>query len=453
MRQAIWSLVVGLFTAGTLHAAEPRFTVEQLQQDMRFIRQSIDEIHPDPGFSIEPRQLSQALDDASRQLSVPMNRDEAWRVLARLNPLFADAHFALMQPDSEVQHAAHLASGGVLFPFEMRAGADGTLFIRASLGGGASALAGKPVDSINGIPAARLVQELLQFVHGDTPQFRAEVLSRRWWFYYWKLHGAPSSYTVSYDGKNLDVPGSKARPEALIGSKIADFDRVFSFELLGQRAALMTIKHFMWPDEQQFFAFTAAAFARMRDAGITKLIIDVRENPGGNDSMWKHGLLPYIATRPYRHTSSYVKKVIPGRGSASEKVGDIIRGIHENWDQPQPDNPLRFSGRVYVLVGGLTYSSAVIFSNVMQDFKFGQLVGTGGYARTRQSGGTQNRTLPNTGLNLGLPRMILDRPAGKDAPSMVQPDIMLPDDPFNRRALIDALLRHLELEAAPVPQG
>jgi len=84
----------------------------------------------------------------------------------------------------------------------------------------------------------------------------------------------------------------------------------------------------------------------------------------------------------------------------------------------------------------MTYSSAVLFSNVMQDFKFGQLVGTGGYARARQSGGIQFRTLPNTGLSLVLPRMIPERPAGKDAPPLVQPDIALPDDPFDRRTLI-----------------
>jgi len=442
MRQAL-RFLVGTLAAVSVHAAEPRFTVEQLQQDVRFIRQSIAEIHPEPGFSIAPQRLDAALDEASRQLSVPMSRGEAWRVLGKLNPLFADAHFALLQPDFRGQGASHQAGGGLLFPFEVQASADGKLFIRAKLGGAASPLAGMPIDSVNGIPAAQLVQELLQYVHGDTPQFRAAWLSHRWWFYYWKMHGAPRSYTISQGGKQLEVAGSAARPEALVGSSATDFDRVFRLELLDRQAALLTIRQFSWPDKQQFHAFTAAAFARMREAGVTTLIIDVRDNPGGDDDMWKDGVLPYIATRPYRHTSSYVKKVIPGRGSETERVGDIIRATHENWDQPPADHPLRFSGRVYVLVGGMTYSSAVLFSNVMQDFKFGQLVGTGGYARARQSGGVQNRTLPNTGLDLVLPRMILERPAGAAAPVMVQPDIALPDDPFNRHALVDKLLRRI----------
>jgi C-terminal processing protease CtpA/Prc len=105
---------------------------------------------------------------------------------------------------------------------------------------------------------------------------------------------------------------------------------------------------------------------------------------------------------------------------------------------------LLFKGRVYVLVGGMTYSSAVLFSNVMQDFGFGQLVGERGYARARQSGGIQVRKLPNTTLELVVPRFVLDRPSGARTPELVTPDIVLPDDPFDRRALVDALLRRIE---------
>lgn len=441
MRQPVWILIAGMLASAAIHAAEPEFTVDQLRQDVQFIRQSIGEIHPQPGSSISRSDLDNALDMAHRQLSVPMSRDAAWRVLARLNAQFADAHFAVLQPQWRAQAQAHRDAGGLLFPYEVQASADGKLFIRSGLGGSATALAGTPVDTINGIPAARLVQELLPQAHGDTPRFRAEVLSRRWWFHYWKTYGAPARYTFSHGGRLMVVAGSAARPEALVGTSESDFDRVYQFELLGKNTALMTVNQFIWPDKQKFYAFTAAAFARMRESGTTTLLIDVRENAGGDDDMWKQGLLPYIATRPYRHASAYVKKVIPGRASGSERVGDIVQAELDKWEQPAPANPLRFTGRVYVLVGGMTYSSAVLFTNVMQDFGFGRLAGSGGYARTRQSGGNQIRILPNTGLELVLPRIVFDRPAGSSAPLLVQPDIAFPDDPFNRRALIDALLQ------------
>jgi C-terminal processing protease CtpA/Prc len=93
-----------------------------------------------------------------------------------------------------------------------------------------------------------------------------------------------------------------------------------------------------------------------------------------------------------------------------------------------------------VLVGRLTYSSAVLFSNVVQDFGFGKLVGAGSYARARQTGGVQNIVLPNTRLEITIPRFIVDRPSGAREPALVHPDIVLPDSPFDRRETVNALL-------------
>ena len=417
----------------------PLLTPEQLRADLRFVQESITATHPQPDFSADPAAVRQAYKYIAEQMQAPMSPDQAWRLLAMLNPLYADGHLALTPAGPLAQSQAFLDAGGSFFPYEVSLDASGALRIRAQLGGAPSPLQGMRITSINGVPAEQIVADLLIRCHGDTAAFRASLLSLRWPFLYWKVLGAPDNYALQFEkGQQLTVPGSSALPAYLAGN--GSFAQQFRFELLPRKAALLTINTFAWPDKAQFTAFTADAFRQVQEAGVRTLLIDVRENGGGNDDMWIDGVLRYIADKPYRWASTYRKKVIKGRESASEKLGDVIDGEITSWQQPQLDNPLHFSGATYLLVGGRTYSSSVLLSNVMQDFGFGKVVGAAGQARTRQSGGTQRFVLPNSGLELGVPRLLFQRPSGAASPYLLQPDIVLPDSPYNERELIEAVL-------------
>lgn len=428
-------------------AADRTYEPAALQQDLRFLRASIDLIHPEPGLFVSRETQRKAFAQVEAALRQPMTRDQAWKALSALNPVFADGHMFVVYPDWQAQARAHLADGGVLFPYEVQVDADGNMAIRTELGGGASELAGMRIERINGVPAAQIARDLSALMGGETPALRANLVSRRLWFYYWKAYGAPRTFDLVLAGPqgpaHLRIAGSGRTPASLALDGPAAFRKTYDFELLPGKAALLTVNHFLWPDKQAFYDFTKDAFTRIRDAGVTTLIIDVRENPGGDDDMWKAGLLTYLADKPYRNASSYVKKVIAGRQSGTEQVGDVVHGFGDTWVQPDPANPLHFAGKTYVLVGRVTYSSAVLFSNVVQDFGFGQLAGAGGYARTRQSGGVQNVTLPNTGLQMTVPRFVVDRPSGEREPALIHPDIVLPDSPFDPRETVNALLKHV----------
>lgn len=146
---------------------------------------------------------------------------------------------------------------------------------------------------------------------------------------------------------------------------------------------------------------------------VRRLVIDIRENGGGDDDMWRDGILRYIADQPFRHGSHYIKRVLtPGPG---ELAGQLVEGTIESVTEPATAEPAHFTGDVNVLVGPLTYSSAVLFSNVIQDYRFGHVVGVGKSVRTRQTGGVKTLILPNTGLLLSYPRFVLDRPSGGSA--------------------------------------
>jgi hypothetical protein len=439
-------LACTLATSVTQAAPQPErlYPPQALQADLRFMQAEIARIHPAPGLFVSEEALRKAFEQVEGQLQQPLDRDQAWRVFAALNPVFADAHMFILYPDWKDLARAHLQQGGRFFPYEVQVDADGAIRIRTELGGKESALAGMRIDAINGVPAARVARALLALTAGETPALRTHILSRRMWFEYWKVFGAPAAFDLVVarpDGPaHFRVPGSTTAPASVETDDAARFRQTYRFELLPDKAALLTIDQFQGADQQAFASFTRDAFTQMRGAGVATLIIDVRANPGGDDAMWKAGVLPYIADKPFRNGSSYIKKVIAGRASGTEKVGDVVHGFGDTWVAPEPDHPLRFSGKTYVLVGRMTYSSAVLFTNVVQDFGFAQLVGAGGYARTRQTGGVQNVMLPNTGLEITIPRFVLDRPSGAREPALVHPDIVVPDSSFDRMQAVNALL-------------
>jgi hypothetical protein len=410
--------------------APPTFSPAQLRADVDALRTALNEMPPDLAHTTDPKKVADALRDLDRQIgAAPLDRDAAWRLFATINPLLADGHLFVGFVDWRADSRAHLSAGGVFFPFEVEVSPEGALRIGQALGGAATDLAGARIERINGADARAVCAALLARVHGDTPNFRATLLSRRFWLYYWKVFGAPPAFDLAIAGEKQArrVAGSAALPAVLTDED--SFERQFQFELLPNHTAVLTVSSFAWPDKAQFLAFAQKSFETLRSAGTKNLIIDVRANGGGNDEMWIEGILPYVATKPYRWASRYRKRVVVADPAKHEAVGDIVDGEIETWIPPQPDNPLRFAGKVYVLVGAATYSSAVVFSNVVQDFGFGTIAGLGDSVRAATTGGTRRTTLPNSGLILVAPRFVLTRPSGRTKPTLLTPDLEARDIP------------------------
>jgi hypothetical protein len=407
-------LIANLVGAAPQTAADPpapRFTAEQVLEDLDFIKQTIAENHPGLRFSADPRAVDETFRVLRAGIRNGMTQDDSWRLLARLNPVLADGHLLVGYSDWRGSTKAELNAGGTLFPYEVEL-SDGQLVIQARLGGAGTPLRGARIVAINGEAADAVAAPLLARMHGDTPSFRSALLAQRWWFYYRKVFGTPPSYRLKLARGNeswtVETPGSREIP-ALLRTE-AEFDRQFHLDFEADGSAVLTIGSFALEDFDRFLTFTHDAFARLHEAGTARLRIDISANGGGDDPAWIKGLMPYLATAPYRIGSTYTKRVTVENADPSAHVGQVVEGTITTWHQPSPDNPLLFKGKTEVFIGPGTYSSAVLFANVMTDFGFAQLTGNGGAARRSQSGGVRRFTLPNSKLALWIPRFVLDPP-------------------------------------------
>jgi hypothetical protein len=421
------AILVAAMIASRIAAADgPVFTAPQLREDLAQLERALHEMPPDLARSADLPALNEAMRalDAGLATVPPSDRDSVWRMFATLNPLLADGHLFVGFVDWRGDARAHLADGGRFFPFEMQVTADCAMRVRAELGGQPSALTGATLRTVNGSDAREVCEQVLARAHGDTRVFRADLVSRRFWFYYWKMFGAPASFAIEIVGSEgaRQIPGSTQLPQLLAEEK--DFEQQFRLQIIAdQRAAILTLRSFAWANTQQFLDFTHEAFTRMHAAHSRTLIIDLRDNGGGDDALWIEGVMPYLATRPFRTASRYLKRVVVADPAKHEAVGEVVDGEIDTWYPPQPDNPLRFTGKLYVAVGAGTFSSAVSFGNVIRDFGFGTLAGVGGSVRADQSGGARRTTLTHCGLIVVTPRFVLSRPSGAREPRLFAPDL------------------------------
>ena len=183
-------------------------------------------------------------------------------------------------------------------------------------------------------------------------------------------------------------------------------------------------------EDNRFDEFLENIFGDIQERDIESLIIDLRRNQGGA-SEYGDRVLDYLTDRPFTQlksvdvtVSEFVKQEFLGYVPAflrwlpieylqpflrplwTGDVGDVV-GIDFE-PVPPSENPLRFRGEVFVLIGPGTMSSASLFAAAIKHYGLGTLVGeeTGGFAT--MYGNIVDARLPNTGLKVWMPTSVVN---------------------------------------------
>jgi C-terminal processing protease CtpA/Prc len=185
-------------------------------------------------------------------------------------------------------------------------------------------------------------------------------------------------------------------------------------------------------DVSGFRQFIDSAFESFSKAHAASVIIDLRGNPGG-DNLFSDVLVSWIATRPFRFASQFKIKVseestaanqariandAAAAGPISQKYADLYAhasiGDIVDFDIPlaYPRPGKRFNGKVFVLIDRQSYSDAVSVAALIQDYKFGVILGEPTSDMATTYGAMEQFTLKNTKLLVGYPKARIVRPNG-----------------------------------------
>lgn len=398
-------------------------------------------LNPDISIRADMRAVDRQAALIRRSLAGPMTRRQAWGQFARLNPYLKDGHSGIYMPDYRDALDAYVTAGGRIVPVEVRFAADQSLRVFAVTPGAGDITRRDRVLSINGHSTKELVAAMVERSPGDTPAFQRAYVERRFAALYWFLYGDTGQYDLEVESVpsrchlQVRLEGAMTLPEALQPNPTAQ--ELFDWRILPGDIGYLRVDAFDGRQSDALASVAKTAFTQFKQRGIHALIIDVRENGGGDDPLWQQDLMEYITDKPYAQLSRYVQRVTKENADPGDVVGDLKRGDYTDRFKPKASEPTRFHGPVYILAGPFTYSATIQFIVAAQDFGIAKIAGEETAALSCQTGQVHRIEQAKTGLGAFTPVTAYTRPSGHGCERGVIPDVpitineVMPDETLN----------------------
>lgn len=440
-------------------AAPATFAPEAVREDFAALYAGLQASHYDL-YARRPREQYERLYQQMRaDIDAPLPALEVWRRFQRFVAYGNVAHARIDLPSGAWE--AFRQGGGKAFPLFLRL-VDGKAHVCDDYSAVPGIAVGDEVIAVQGQPVMEWLAPMRALVSADNDYLAYTQLETQLPMLVWLAGKSRPAFDVIVrkpDGRRA-VMTLPARDRA--GFESAAANRVKAFELdwntrearvLDNGVAYLRPGPFYdnrpeagspW-DTAAFEAFLDRSFEQFIAQGAHRLLIDLRDNPGGDNS-FSDRMLAWFADRPFRFSESFDIKISAAATAANRKRLDGQRsgadsaasrlaaayagrkpGEHVDYTIPlvPPRTGKRFKGEVHVLINRHSYSNAVLVAATVQDFGFGKVLGEETADLASTYGALEKFTLPNTGLEVSFPKARILRPSGDAAARGVIPDIAI----------------------------
>ncbi|MBO9727328.1 MAG: hypothetical protein J7623_01690 [Chitinophaga sp.] len=391
LRRCIFLLLIA-FSATAQQPPDQLYPPAALKADFRFLRKQLETIHP-ALYRYTSRQVFSAFcDSLYHEINHPMKEQAFLSLITLLHEKIADGHTMFLPSEAAM---AYYSSKGRFLPLLVTC-RDGKLFIRDNGSLNKALQAGQEILSINDMPTDSLMTQLVKrqirdgynqtyplwilqhyfsayynFAFGQCPSFRVQI------------KGAADTQTVAALTKDsirlLLTPDTTA--EATVLYPHGNENPGITLSTMPDEKPLAWLKvktldkdQLKATHHQSYKTAIDSIFATIRDSGYQHLVLDLRDNQGGDFAPGCY-LLSYLVPRPvtYLYGGKETRLITPVRN--------------------------RYTGRLFVLINGGTFSNAAIVSAYLEKYTRAIFIGTeSGGNKHIISGNARAISLPNTHL-------------------------------------------------------
>lgn len=456
-------------------ANDSRISVKAARADLDSLYRSLQSAHYNLYVYRPKSQYDVYFQEVSSRLSGSMSRLDLIREFQPFLAFGNIGHARIEFPVAEYIRAAQ--DGGTVLPFDIRIDGERVFVSYSHLGAGSLIQPGVELLEFGGKPISEVVARASRYVSGERPYMVNAQLERFFPRWLWLAEGNLSAVNVS--GRNA---GGARFSEIIKGLPIREIEPLKSewtealsareVRIIDQSTAYLRPGAFYnldggdSMDLGSFEKFINDAFVKIKVAKSQALIVDLRDNPGGDNS-FSDLMVAWFANRPFRFSNSFSIKVSAEirqnfekqlRESTSEKsivaemqsaikgkaVGQIVQ-----FELPIVEaRKDRFEGRVFVIVNRHSYSNAASVAGMIQDYGFAKIFGEETADLPTSHASSAQFALPNSAIIVTYPKAYFIRPNGDRSLRGVVPDYPIGQRFFKEghQSVLDEVLKIIKAE-------
>lgn len=449
------------------YRADKKFASQPLQQDFILLRNILEQNHPSLYWYTPKEKMDFYFDSLYNTIADSMTEQQyGWQIIAPLTQKIHCGHttFSMSKNWNRFMINKRIPS----FPLLVKTWGD-TMVVTANLNKDDSIIKrGTVITFINNVPVKTLQQQMFQYLPADGYANNVNYirLSSNFPYFHRSIFGIYKNYRVGYldsSGNEKKIllpmwvrPADTSKQVKKIAHKedkkprwVYKKERRESYRSLeidtAINTAVFTLNTFSAGGGRHLKSFIQNSFRQLKRDSIGNLIIDLRNNGGGDIDLYAL-LTKYIRHTPFKVADSVyavTKSVSPYSKYIKQSFftniglffltkkradGNYHFGFYErHLYRPKKNN--HFNGKVFVLINGPTFSASTLFCHAVKGQQNVTLVGeeTGGGWHGNSGVMIPNITLPNTKLKVRLPlfKLVQYNHVPKDGRGVV-PDMYIP---------------------------
>lgn len=423
-------------------AQEVLIASESLKKDFQVFKTSLQETHPNIYWYKTKSQMDSLFNSAENRLNRPLSENEFFDLLFGIVDSIHCGHSTVINPKLSTRSD----SINLFFPFNVRI-LNNKLFVAQNYSI-VNINLGSEIKSINGLSSSDILAKLYKYIVTDKNNIsRKKRVAELTFSYMYSLYiDRPKTFELTiYNKQNNEslnvnvqaIPWDKINLNKSVVEYIGK-RKPIEISFPNETTALLGLHSFEPRNLKKaginFEDTLTKIFEQIQSKKISKLIIDLRDNRGGTLSCGYH-LFSYLTKQKKFHyfsenlvTSNFAEHNISNSQFYDDKeISKPDTSIHFIKqpsgmykvdffsDESKDTSSTTFNGKVYLLVNGLTFSSAALFTSYCKSARPETVIigeKPGGASEGCSGGAPVTVTLPNSKIKIFffLVKLVLNVP-------------------------------------------